>query len=305
MSCDTVAQHGETISPTAYATGYFWYRHGLSHAAFATRRGRRIDFAFDLLARGTKTLSGYSIEALMLARHRGLDARLQAAIDDGRIGQVIEIAAGLSPRGWAFCRRYGPALHYVETDLAAMADAKHMMLDEAGLLSARHRVVTVDVLADEGPQSLAAVAATLDPTVGTAIVSEGLMNYLDDDTARAVWRRIAATLSRFPNGVYLSDLYLRERRTHPALAAFGALLGRFVRGRMHLHFSTTSEADAALRTAGFTQVRAIAADEIDATRCYASTRGGDAVRILEAWTSAVSPRQRRMADAQPASARRK
>jgi hypothetical protein len=31
------------MSPSAYATGYFWYKHGLSHPALATEQGRRVD----------------------------------------------------------------------------------------------------------------------------------------------------------------------------------------------------------------------------------------------------------------------
>lgn len=273
----------EQISPTAYATGYFWYRHGLSHEAFATARGRRIDFAFELLSRTARLFSGYSIEALMLARHKGIDAQLAKAIESGRVGQVIEIAAGLSPRGWSFMRRYGKRLRYLETDLPAMAETKDAMLEEASARSDRHRVVVLDALADSGPHSLAAVAASLDPKVGTAIVTEGLMNYLDADTARGVWERIAATLRGFPQGVYLSDLYFQERKVHPALAAFGALLGKFVKGRMHVHFESPADVSRTLKAAGFGRVRAIKTDAIAATREYAQTRGGDAVRVLEAW----------------------
>ena len=90
----------ERISPTAYATGYMWYRQGLSHAAFVTPQGKRLDRAFGLLTRLTRRLSGVSLDAMMLARHKGIDAVLTRAIDEGRVSQVIEIAAGLSARGW-------------------------------------------------------------------------------------------------------------------------------------------------------------------------------------------------------------
>src|SRR5882757_6281846 len=153
----------ERISPTAYATGYFWYRHGLSHPALATAEGRRIDRIVRPLLLGTRLLGGFSLTALMLARHRGIDRVLGDAIEQGRVGQVIEIAAGLSPRGWDLKRRFGTRLNYIETDLPQMVALKQRLLDEGGLLTLGHSVVELDALADSGPQSLAALAGTLDP----------------------------------------------------------------------------------------------------------------------------------------------
>ena len=272
----------ERISPTAYATGYFWYRHGLSHPALATAEGRRIDRIVRPLLLGTRLLGGFSLTALMLARHRGIDRVLGDAIEQGRVGQVIEIAAGLSPRGWDLKRRFGTRLNYIETDLPQMVALKRRLLDEGGLLTPGHSVVELDALADSGPQSLAALARTLDPKVGTAIVTEGLMNYLDPAAAQDVWRRIAATLAQFPQGIYLNDLYLKPRRTNPAAAAFGALLSAFVRGRMHVHFRSEEEVAAVMKSCGFAEVVLHRPSTLEETRRYATVRGGDSVLILEA-----------------------
>lgn len=271
------------VSPTAYATGYFWYRQGLSHPAFATPQGRRLDRGFRALIRLVRATSGFSLDALMLARHLGIDARLSEAIESGKVGQVIEIAAGLSPRGWSFMQRYGERLRYFETDLPAMAACKREILGRTGSLSERHRVLELDALADSGPQSLAEVAKQLDPALGTAIVTEGLMNYFDPASAAAVWQRIAGTLSGFPQGVYFSDVYFHERRPHPAVLAFGALLSLFVRGRMHFHFASPQDLVAKMKAAGFRRVRTVQTSAIAATREYAKQRGGDGVRVLEAW----------------------
>src|SRR6185436_10973917 len=99
---------------------------------------------------------------MLLARHRAIDHLLDRAIADGRVGQVIEIAAGLSPRGWRFTERHQD-LTYLEADLPDMAARKRAILAEVGPESPRHRVVDVDALADVGPTSIAAIAATLDP----------------------------------------------------------------------------------------------------------------------------------------------
>ena len=272
----------ERISPTAYATGYFWYRHGLSHPALATEEGRRIDRIVRPLLLGTRLLGGFSLDALMLARHRGIDRVLGDAIEQGRIGQVIEIAAGLSPRGWDLKQRFGKRLTYIETDLPQMVALKQRLLADGGLLTPGHSVVALDALADSGPQSLAALAKTLDPKVGTAIVTEGLMNYLGPATAQGVWRRIAASLAQFPQGIYLNDLYLKQRRNNPAAAAFGALLSAFVRGRMHVHFSNAEEVAAVMKSCGFADVMLYQPSTLEETRRYAGIRGGDSVLILEA-----------------------
>jgi O-methyltransferase involved in polyketide biosynthesis len=274
----------DRISPTAHATGYLWYRHGLSTEALATPRGKRLDRGFRALTRLTRLLSGISLDAMMLARHKGIDAVLQQAIDEGRVSQVIELAAGLSARGWRFSERYGDRVTYIETDLPAMAQAKRELLDDAGLLSAHHRVIERDALADEGARSLSAVARALDPEKGTAIITEGLMNYLDPETAGHVWRRIAEVLGQFPQGLYLSDIYLTDENRSAAMIAFGSVLQAFVRGRMHTHFDTPAEARTRMRDAGFRSAEVIRTSAIAATRELARVRGGDRVRILAART---------------------
>lgn len=274
----------DKVSPTAYATGYFWYRHGLSHEGLLVPEGRKLDRRFGYLIRAVKIVSGMSIEALMLARHKGIDALLTRHIESGKVTQVIELAAGLSARGWRFAQRYGDRIVYVETDLPHMAELKRSMLDKAGLAAPRHRVVTVNALLDRGPGSLHQIAQSLDPKAGVAIITEGLMSYLDPRTAKGVWRRIARTLGRFPFGVYLSDSYVRSDRYGLGGALFRGVIQRFVRGRMHVHFETPDQAARLLKTAGFTGVTLHEPKSIPETRELGAIRGGDRVRILEALT---------------------
>jgi len=273
----------ERVSPTAYATGYMWYRLGMSHPALATAEGKRLDFAFGLLMYGVKRVNGTSFDAMMIARHKGIDSRLARAIDEGRIGQVIEVAAGLSPRGINFAKRYGDKIRYIETDLPAMAATKRKLLDDANLLSDHHQVVELDALIDKGPKSLAALIKTLDPTVGTAIITEGLMSYLDGDTARDVWRRFARTLKKFPNGLYLSDVYIRNEHDVGSMA-FGAVLGKFVKGKIHVHFEAVSQAIQTLRHAGFRTSAVHEPKDIPETREISAKKGAERVRVLEATT---------------------
>jgi O-methyltransferase involved in polyketide biosynthesis len=241
---------GDNISPTAHYTGEVWRRAGLSHPWLGTREGRVMVEALHPVMVVSTALGGPSLESYLLARHRAIDALLTDAIERHGVGQVIEIAAGMSARGWRFANRYGERLTYVEADLPAMAARKRRALERIGSLSDAHRVAEIDALRDDGPGSLAELAAELDPGAGVAVITEGLLGYLPTDAVLALWRHIATTLTTFPSGRYVSDLHLGSVQT-PAIRFFRQLLGVFVRGQVYLHFDGPEEAEAALRGAGF------------------------------------------------------
>ena len=126
---------------------------------------------------------------------------------------------------------------YVESDLPEMAARKRAALERIGSLGPSHRVVEIDALrGDDGPGSLAAIAAGLHHGDGLAIVTEGLLGYLPTDAVLGLWRRFARTLGGFPAGLYVSDLHLGGAVT-PPVRAFRLALSAFVRGRVYLHFS--------------------------------------------------------------------
>src|SRR5262245_41277416 len=102
------------ISPTAHYTSYVWFANGMSHKALTSRLGRvlyralkPLNGAHDLLTRAG------NLETMLLARHRLIDRLLTEAIEAGRVRQVVEIAAGMSPRGFRFAQRF-PKVHYIE-----------------------------------------------------------------------------------------------------------------------------------------------------------------------------------------------
>jgi O-methyltransferase involved in polyketide biosynthesis len=252
----------DAISPTAHYTGHVWVRNGLSHPELATFEGRLL---FDSLLPAmtvSHALGGPTLEGLLLARHRIIDELLAGAIDDGRVAQVIEVACGMSPRGWRFAERYGERLTYVEADLPAMAERKRRALERVGSLSDRHRVAEIDALRDDGPQSLAAVAETLDPGRGLAIVSEGLLTYFDEETVLGMWRRFARELARFSAGLYLADLYPGGAPRAGVERAFMAVLSAFVQRRVHAHFDSEAAAVDALIAAGFAEARLHRAERV-------------------------------------------
>lgn len=244
-------EHPETISPTAHYTGYVWFAHGQSHEAFATRGGRLMYRALRAPSVVLHHAGLPTLEGMLLARHRLIDLRLSQAIDAGEISQVIEVAAGLSPRGWRFRKRYGDRITYVEADLPGMISRKRRVLAALDGETATHRTAEIDALADHGPHTIEAICASLDPGRGTAIITEGLINYFDLPTLAAMWKRFAHALQRFPRNLYLSDLLLRAGNEGPFVKGFGWVLSAFVRGRTYLHFDSQQAAEDALAAAGF------------------------------------------------------
>lgn len=244
----------DAISPTAHYTGYVWARNRLSHPELETFEGRAMFESMRPVIAVSRTLGGSSLESYLLTRHRAIDVLLERAIEERGIRQVIEVACGLSPRGWRFTERYGDEITYIETDLPGMAARKRAALERMGSLSERHRVAELDALADDGPRSLAAVTADLDPELGLAIVTEGLLGYLPGDAVAEIWRRFAHACAGFSAGVYVSDLHLAGIQT-TQVRAFRVLLSGFVRGRVHLHFENAREAESALIVAGFAEAR--------------------------------------------------
>lgn len=284
---EAVAAHmtrsSDSISPTAHYTGYTWFHHGLSHPALVTPQGRALHAALRPMHALARATGAPTLSAFLLARHRLIDLFLSRAIDEGRISQVIEVAAGLSPRGWRFKQRYGAPLRYIEADLPDMAQRKLTLLTQAGLVQPGHEVLPLDALADAGPLSLAALSASLDLTRGTAIITEGLLNYFDTPTVQGMWARFARALQPFPQGLYLSDIHLTHGNQGAGVSGFKALLSTFVKGRVHLHFAGDDEAAQTLLQAGFAQARLHAPRDFSADLGPLQP-GANVVRVIEAHT---------------------
>ncbi|HEU4405641.1 MAG TPA: class I SAM-dependent methyltransferase [Polyangiaceae bacterium] len=245
----------ERIGPTAHLTAAVWYANGLSPRALSTAPGRALYRAMAPLNALYRRRGHRTLEQMLLTRHRLLDDALRALVDAGEVSQVLELGAGLSGRGLRFARA-GASLAYVESDLPAMIARKRAALARAGLALPNHAFVALDVFEHGGPRSLEAALASLDPARGLAIVTEGLVPYLTRPQLDDLWRRLAAGLARFPRGCYLTDLNLSDdvgsRRAAGALhRALRALVG----GDVTLHFAGPSEAEVALRDAGFAEVR--------------------------------------------------
>lgn len=269
------------ISPTAHYTGQVWVKHGLSDPAFATSEGQRLHRLLAPINAGSRALGGPTLDAMLLARHRLIDRLLVEAIEAGEIGQVIEVAAGLSPRGWRMTRRF-PDLRYLEADLPAMVARKRAVIGRAAPVGPHHEVVEVDALADDGPTSIGALASRLDPARGVAIVTEGLLNYFPGPQVVKMWRRFATALAPFPSGRYLADLSLASDVRGLSVHLFRAALGAFVRGGTYMHFEDAAEAARELRIAGFAAATLHAPSEFPEIVADVEPAGPRKVHIVDA-----------------------
>jgi O-methyltransferase involved in polyketide biosynthesis len=259
----------EAISPTAHYTGFVWARNGLSPPGLATVEGRVLFESLRAPMAVSDLLGGGTLEAYLLARHRAIDALLERTIEQRGVTQVIEVAAGMSGRGLRFAERYGDRLLYVEADLPAMAQRKRRTLARLDALSEHHRVEDLDALRDSGPRSLPELVQRLDHDRGLAIITEGLLGYLEFSAVRALWRRFAAALCTFRVGTYISDIHIGEIQ-NLRVKAFRLVLAAFVRGPVHLHFGEDFEVLGALKQAGFAwaethRAHELAADSADST----------------------------------------
>lgn len=267
-----------TISPTALYTGQVWRAHGLGDPALGSLAGRVAYAATRAASRPVELAGGPTLTQLLLARHRLIDHLLQTAVESGEVGQVVELAAGLSPRGLRLRRAY-PELTYVEVDLPDMATRKRRALSRAGAAGPRHRVEPADVFTLQ----LEELFTTLDPRLGVAVVTEGLLNYFPTPDVTRLWGRLATAMRDLPRGVYLSDLHLAGDAS--ALdRVFAAGLGVAVRGGVHFHFSGEPAAREALMSAGFAEGRLHRPAAFAATLPGMTTPGAARVRVVQART---------------------
>lgn len=271
------------ITPSAHYTGYVWYRHQLAEPAFATAFGRWVHGCVAPINWGARIGFGLNIEDFLLQRHLLIDARLTQAIEHRGVMQVVEIACGLSPRGRRFRQRY-PQLTYLEADLPPMAARKSALLQAQGWLDDRHRVRSVDILAEQGEQGLGALLAGLDPECPVVVITEGLVNYFQRPVIEDFWRRLAVALKVFPEATYLTELYpdLREHPRYRQIRWGVGLIGRLTRGGYPLHYRSAAEIEQAFLDCGFERVGVLDPQVDGAGLGLPKGRMPSLVRVIEA-----------------------
>lgn len=271
------------IGPTAHFTAQAWRRAGFDEAdlfdTWLGRLGYDAAWAGSLPLRLLRQPAGYALPNLHL-RHHWLEQRLDAIAP----GLVVEIGAGLSPRGLVYARRH-PHMQYVEVDLPNMVAAKKRRLRTTPLPD-NYRLETLDLLASD---FVAAARALARPGDGPCVViTEGVVDYLSFGHRRMAWEQIAALLASIGGGHYLLDLHVHARLREFGLftdAMFAVLEGVTGHGFHHNLFDTTDEALALLRQSGFSDAAVLETTALDAGELPVPPRG----RFFELIEAQVQP----------------
>lgn len=276
-----MSQDTSRISISAHYTGYVWYKNGLSRSEFVTRTGQLANTLISPINAVMKGITGAHMDVFLLQRHLVLDHLLSELIEQG-VEQVVELAAGLSPRGFRISEKYSH-ITYIETDLPGMATRKSTLLKSLKRPE-RHRVMACNILADSGEDAISSILNSLDKNKKTVILSEGLVNYFPLSTIRPVWSKIAKELKAFPEAYYLSDLYpnLLEHPHYRYVKMTQKLVELFTRGKWPLHYNSNAEIKQGFLHDGFSQV-----DVLDPAQFYQKlkipqTRNQTLVRLIKA-----------------------
>ena len=212
----TMSLDKDNIPPSALYTAATWRWGKFPGADLVTPPNARPVFR---LVNAYLTLYGllnpgrHSLKHTLLHRHAGIDHLLRAS----NCSQVIEIAAGFSPRGSAISADH--SMRYFEVDLPPVIAAKRALLQAtpAGQMILRRENLALlegDVTAMEWPRFAACPSF---------IITEGLMMYFDRGTQMSIWRDIAGFL-RANRGEYVFD-YL-PAPDEPRRSFAGRLLSR-------------------------------------------------------------------------------
>ncbi len=253
------------ISPTAHYTGYVWYRNGLSYRGLTTLRGLFAYRSMSGFDRMHNVIFRTGLEALLLARHTWIDARVVDFLSEYPNGQVVELAAGLTPRGTRLMQSY-PLASWWETDLPDMVRLKKNKLYRAGLTSDRLQTAPIDVFATSGMYSLNHLGSKLHKNIPVLMITEGLVNYFPTATIEVLWHRLSAFLKSFPSGRYLSGVVGEECTRLPAVPLFRGGLMLAARGANALHYHDATECRDALLRCGFRGVKIAYPDSLQLYR---------------------------------------
>lgn len=241
------------VGPTALYTAQAWREGCFENAEyFDDRLGRWMYKAGNLtrkIARPFLPPFMKDFNEFLFIRHRAFEDRLDSMLPD----MVIEVAAGLSPRGLTYSRRWSNTL-YQELDLPNMVAAKEARLKSLNQPE-NYLLAETDILADDFVHRLPVKPKSNQHVV---VITEGLMDYLSMEEKQRAWGNVVKLLEMaHPDSRYLTECW-PSHRVMPgsgpgkwAVNGLGMLVGRRMGENL---FSTKEAADEAMREAGFSTV---------------------------------------------------
>ena len=221
----------------------------------------------------------------MFIRHHVYEERLRQLAPDF----VLEVGAGLSPRGLTFARER-PQMTYVEADLPHMVEEKRRRLQHTSL-PANYHLATIDLLGN-------GLALPVTPHAGQRVlaITEGVTDYLSMEEKSVAWKNISSFLRDAGGGHYLCEIHpVSQYADSPRVARFamrtiGALVGGLsFEGRI---FARPEDALAFLQQCGFDDATVLDAAPLNRSRHHPPMRHCHWL-LVEATVGAVAHRSRR------------
>lgn len=218
-----------SISPTAKLTAYMRAETNIAYSKEIARICDAQRVSEDLFG-----LSGDEREwhpSLFELRYKSLSACLEKEMKERGISQVLELGAGVLPRGMVMSKN--PEITYVETDLREIIEEKRNVIKEIDLdILARDNYFVKELNVVNRDEFTAVKKVFTERKI--AVINEGLLTYLSPDEKRMAVRNIHALLNEF-GGVWITpDLSNSERmkkiiEIYPSAAGFmNKTLGRVV-----------------------------------------------------------------------------
>ncbi len=237
------------ISFTAHYTGYIWYSMGISHPVFATRKGKFLARLVHPLESWAEKNVGGSMRSTLKQRHAMIDQHLDQLIAQHPQLQVLEIACGLSPRGWNFRTKH-PEINYRELDLPDMAKIKTQALKQIDPHAPE--VLTGDIFT----QDFERIFQSFNPERPLVVISEGLINYFDQTLLNKLLQGITEYGASFQELHYLTDIYPEPVKNRLArfIWASSKLLKVMSRSAFTFHFQSPAELQQFFTHTGFEEV---------------------------------------------------
>lgn len=236
------------ISFTAHYTGYIWYLLGISHSDLASNKGKRLATLLHPFESLAERFVGGSMRSTLKQRHQLINKQLDALIEQYPNLQIVEIAAGLSPRGWRYRQIYKD-ISYIEMDLPDMAAAKRLALKK---IDPEATVIGVDLF----DQAFAEHILALDHSKPLVIISEGLVNYFTKDMLQQLWQSFNQTLQPFTQGFYITDIYPEpvKHKLAKIIWQSSKLLKVLSKSAFSFHFTSPKEVSSFFDQAGFSSI---------------------------------------------------
>lgn len=193
------------------------------------------------------------MSALFQARARSISAIFDSCC--GKINQILELAAGFSTRGLDWSRNAQRT--YVETDLPDVILRKRRAMTRVIAQCGESErpnlhLLPVDVFCKADLENATRI---FNPDEQLAIITEGLLLYLNKDEIETISRNVAQLLKKH-GGVWITDIVAQDSMetlsTHSKTGAFvSTVLKTTGRNKNNMCFKTEAEATAFFENLGF------------------------------------------------------